>query len=562
MSISASGDLGPLAYIAAAVTGEGKAKVWYGEGPSRVPIPAPLALTKSNLPATPLLPKEGLAVVNGTAPSCAVAVGGIWDGGWALLGGVALTALALEALHGTMESFVPFLHDVVRPHPGQVEVAAAVRNALEGSRLVTTGWEEGTVGVTAEERLRQDRYSLRTAPQWLGPQIEEALAAHRTVTVEINSTTDNPIIDARKEEERSSSEKWSGNLCGGNFQGTSITVAMEKMRIGLQHVGRIAYAQMVELGQPAMNRGLPPDLAANEPSLDYGQKALDIAAASYLGELSFISNTVSNHVQPAEMHNQSLNSLALVSARYTAEAVQLIQMIHANLLVSLCQALDLRAMYADFFVLMKNDIERAVEEFIEPKLTGEAKKGLVDMLNKQANISFALTSTLDTPERFPALVRPLIADIFTYLSSLSSSFSFSAPHFHTALASSLATSFLSNRGRYFLLPSGAAAPLLGNGTRHLYLWVRKTLGVPMCVGLQGAPAFGVEGDRDEMDVHQTDRVMGRAGLGCIARGLVGRVRKRVRLGGGGGGDHATQLSEGAAEINMLKLIVSRSRVTD
>lgn len=95
-----------------------------------------------------------------------------------------------------------------------------------------------------------------------------------------------------------------------------------------------------------MSRGLPPDLAANEPSFDYGQKALDMACAAYLAgvfslgpqfpkdssqsdfiELSFVSNTVSNHVQAAEMHNQSVNSLAMVSARYTAVAVQLTQMV-------------------------------------------------------------------------------------------------------------------------------------------------------------------------------------------------------------------------------------------
>jgi phenylalanine ammonia-lyase len=132
--------------------------------------------------------------------------------------------MSVEALLGTTESFDPFLSDVARPHPGQIEVSANIRAALSQSKLSTDHVES-----TLSERLRQDRYSLRTSPQWLGPQVEELLSAHRTVVIEINATTDNPIIDVSRGNK--------GNLCGGNFQGTSLTVAMEKIRIGLQHIG-------------------------------------------------------------------------------------------------------------------------------------------------------------------------------------------------------------------------------------------------------------------------------------------------------------------------------------
>lgn len=104
------------------------------------------------------------------------------------------------------------MHDITRPHPGQIEVAQNIRRALQNSDFVVEWNEDGSdrfvypclgeCRVSSSSfiyRLRQDRYSLRTAPQWIGPQIEEALSALHTITIEINSTTDNPIIDSRGE---------------------------------------------------------------------------------------------------------------------------------------------------------------------------------------------------------------------------------------------------------------------------------------------------------------------------------------------------------------------------
>ncbi|KAJ7589366.1 phenyl ammonia lyase [Mycena floridula] len=244
-------------------------------------LPSPVVLERRSMEILTLLPKEGLAIVNGTAPSYSVSSLALDDVHFIALLSQATIGMAIEALLGSLQCFDPFLSNL-------------------------TEYEEIP---TNAERLRQDRYSLRhTALQWIGPQIEELVSAHHTIVIEINSATNNPPIDSAK---RNLSRS------GGNFQGTSLTIAVEKIRMGLQHIGRIAYAQMVELGSRSMNRGLAPDLAANESSLDYGQKALDMACASYLAELFFIANTVSNHIQPAEMHNQSINSLALVSARYT-----------------------------------------------------------------------------------------------------------------------------------------------------------------------------------------------------------------------------------------------------
>lgn len=103
-----------------------------------------------------------------------------------------LTAMGVEALIGTRGSFDEFIHDVARPHPGQIEAAKNIWDLLEGSTFATTHEEE--VSIEEDEGvLRQDRYSLRTSPQFLGPQIEDLLSALETITIECNSSKFSPF---------------------------------------------------------------------------------------------------------------------------------------------------------------------------------------------------------------------------------------------------------------------------------------------------------------------------------------------------------------------------------
>lgn len=165
-----------------------------------------------------------------------------------------------------------------------------------------------------EGTLRQDRYPLRTSPQFIGPQIEDLLASLKTITIECNSSgfcllcrcfwflffslpaTDNPLVDGE-----------TGTIHnGGNFQAMAVTNAMERTRLGLHHLGKLVFAQCAELINPATNRGLPPSLAATDPSLNYHAKGIDIASAAYVAELGYLANPVSTHIQSAEMHNQAI----------------------------------------------------------------------------------------------------------------------------------------------------------------------------------------------------------------------------------------------------------------
>ena len=219
-SISASGDLQPLSYIAGVLEGNPDCYVWTNDGNlGRVPIPADLALKQLVHKSITFGPKEALAVANGTAMSTAVAALAIQESHNLAIFSQVLTAMGVEALHGSVGSFNAFF-DKVRPHQGQREAAANIRLFLTGSRLTHPEHEdeENRVG------LRQDRYALRTSPQWIGPQLEDLSLAHDQITSECNSTTDNPLVDIEGDAIHH----------GGNFQAASITSAMEKTRSCLQ----------------------------------------------------------------------------------------------------------------------------------------------------------------------------------------------------------------------------------------------------------------------------------------------------------------------------------------
>ena len=215
-SISASGDLQPLSYIAGVLEGNPDCYVWTDDGNGdRDLIPADVALQQLVRQSITFGAKEGLAVLNGTAVSTAVAALAMQESHHLAIFSQVLTAMGVEALRGSVGSFNAFF-DRVRPHCGQREAAANIRLFLAGSEFAHPEHEdeENRVG------LKQDRYPLRTSPQWIGPQLEDLALAHEQITIECNSTTDNPLIDIEE----------AAIHHGGNFQAASVTSAMEKTR--------------------------------------------------------------------------------------------------------------------------------------------------------------------------------------------------------------------------------------------------------------------------------------------------------------------------------------------
>ncbi|KAJ7350574.1 phenylalanine ammonia-lyase [Mycena albidolilacea] len=475
-SISASGDLSPLSYIAGTLMGNPSIRVF--DGPlafgGRQVVSSVQALEKHNIKPIELQSKEHLGILNGTAFSASVAALALNDATHLAMLAQVCTAMGTEVLLGERMNNAPFIHAVARPHPGQVEAAQTIWDLLSGSKLAHGHEEEVTIEEDKGE-LRQDRYPLRTAPQFLGPQIEDLLASLKTITLECNSTTDNPLVDGETGEVHH----------GGNFQAMAVSNAMEKTRLSLHHMGKLLFAQQAELIDPSMNRGLPPSLAATDPSLNYHGKGVDIASAAYVAELGYLANPVSTHIQSAEMHNQAVNSLALISARATINSLEVLSMLTSGYLYMLCQAYDLRALQADF--------RRGLAEIVQEELSAQfgAHFGSIDdlpLLNKLLSTMYHVvdhTTSMDAVSRMVKVAEAstsILVEFFMAASDVSLSIAglTALPKFRESVASRAAAKLLALREEYLLGARGPApASAWLEKTRPIYEFIRVTLGIRM-----------------------------------------------------------------------------------
>lgn len=489
-SISASGDLQPMSYIAGVLEGSPDIYVWTDDGAGgRGLIPADIALEKLHRQSVTFGPKEGLAVLNGTAVSSAVGALALQEAHHLAIFTQALTAMGVEAHAGSKGSFHAFFAKV-RPHKGQAEAARNIHDFLTDSKFAHGEEEDDDDG-----GLKQDRYALRTASQWIGPQLEDLTLAHEQITVECNSTTDNPLVDVEGDTMHH----------GGNFQAAAVTSATEKTRLSLQMFGRMLFSQCTELINPHTNSGLPPNLAADDPSTSYTVKGVDINVAAYMSELAYLANPVSSHVQTAEMGNQGINSLAFVSARYTHTAIDVLSMICASYLYVLCQALDLRAMQTLFMSAAEPAIRdldtRILNSIIQDQDTLEH---LNRQILKKVKHELAHTTHLDAHHRFPevssAVQSTLTTFLYTHLPQSSNNHSLPQPSpntstftdplpliktYTTTLSTTLLEIFTTNRTAYFAHPD--ASPFVGKASLGLYQYVRKELQVPFHKGLADRP---------------------------------------------------------------------------
>lgn len=361
-TISASGDLMPLSYIAGTLIGDPNITVRIGSGVSRKILSARDALKECAIRPVELQPKEGLGLINGTAPSAALASLVIYEANQLAILAQALTAFTSECLRGNVEWANEFIHRI-RPHAGQLETACNIRQFLRSSDFV--------IGLETKKRtgrgLWQDRYSTRTAPQWIGPYLEDLMLAQRQIEVELNSTSDNPVINAGPGNGPSDGEVYSG----GNFQAVAITSAMDKTRNALQMIGRMLFSQCSELINPATNNGLDPNLVFGDPDQSYTMKGIDVNMSAYMSELASLAHPVSAHVHSAEMHNQGINSLAFLTGRRTMEAVDVLSHMCAAHLYVCCQAIDLRDYHERFLssVVLSKRLDRARLGLDESQLT-------------------------------------------------------------------------------------------------------------------------------------------------------------------------------------------------
>lgn len=242
-SVGASGDLAPLAHMAAAMIGTGE--IWMGD----VRTPALSALTKAGLSPLTLGPKEGLALLNGTQFSCAYALAGLFEAERLYASALLTGALSTEAAKGSDAPFDPRIH-ALRGHQGQVETAAALRSLMEGSAIRISH-------LIGDSRV-QDPYCLRCQPQVMGAVLDLLRQAAETLLTEANGVSDNPLIFADTDEA----------LSGGNFHAEPVAFAADMIALALCEIGSIAERRIAMLVDPALS-GLPAFLT-RRPGLNSG----------------------------------------------------------------------------------------------------------------------------------------------------------------------------------------------------------------------------------------------------------------------------------------------------
>jgi len=314
-SVGASGDLAPLAHQAIVTIGEGEA-IYQGNR-----MPGGEAMAAAGIAPLILEAKEGLALLNGTQAMTAV-------GGLALLAADKLAdaadiagAMSLEALTGTPVAFDHKIHSA-RPHEGQIKTAARLRKLIEGSQI-----RESHRDHSVDPRV-QDAYALRCMPQVHGAVRDSLAHTRKTLEIEINSATDNPLIFPDTGEV----------LSGGNFHGEPIALALDYAAVAVADLGTISERRVERLVNPDLS-GLPAFLTPH-PGTNSGMMIAQVVAVSLIAENNVLAHPASVTNLPTSANKEDHVSMGMTSALKFAQIVKNVEIILAIELMCAAQGLE------------------------------------------------------------------------------------------------------------------------------------------------------------------------------------------------------------------------------
>lgn len=312
-SVGASGDLAPLSHLALVLIGEGEA-IYGGER-----MPGGEALRRAGLEPVTLEAKEGLALNNGTQVLTAVGILALLAAERAVETAEVAGAMSLEALRGTPDAFDHLLQ-AVRPHPGQIESAARLRELLADSEIRESH--------RYDDPRVQDAYSLRCMPQVHGAARQGLNFVRQVLEIEANSATDNPLIFP--EEERV--------ISGGNFHGQPVAQALDMLAMVCADLASISERRLARLIDPALS-GLPAMLTP-DPGVNSGMMLPQIVAAALVSELKQKAQPASVDSIPTDANKEDHVSMGMWAALKAREAVALLESVLALELLVAAQGLE------------------------------------------------------------------------------------------------------------------------------------------------------------------------------------------------------------------------------
>ncbi len=316
-SVGASGDLAPLAHMAAAMMGEGEAEF---EGRR---MPGADALAAAGLIPVELGAKEGLALINGTQFSTAFALSGLFRAWSAMQAALVTSALSTDAMMGSTAPLQPEIH-ALRGHVGQIEAAATMRALLDGS-AIRESHREGDARV-------QDPYCIRCQPQVTGAAMDVLRMAGKTLEIEANAATDNPLVLVE------------ANLIvsGGNFHAEPVGFAADMIALAIAEIGAIAQRRVALIVDPVLNHDLPPFLTP-APGLNSGFMIAEVTTAALMSENKHLANPCVTDSTPTSANQEDHVSMAAHGAVRLGRMANNLERILGVELLCAAQGIDFRA---------------------------------------------------------------------------------------------------------------------------------------------------------------------------------------------------------------------------
>ena len=311
-SVGASGDLAPLAHLALVILGEGECM----KDSKRVP--SIQVLKEKGLSLMKLLPKEGLALINGSQVIAAIGCLVAHQASLLMKNAQIAGAMSLEALRGTARSFDEKIHEV-RPHRGQIKCASNIRRLVEGSVIIESHKDCEKV---------QDAYTLRCIPQVYGAVMDTIEYVKNILSIEINSATDNPLIFPDQEEV----------ISGGNFHGEPLAFAMDFLGIALSEIANISERTVDRLVNPYVS-GLPPFLV-KKSGLNTGFMIAQYTAAALVSENKVLAHPSSVDSIPTSAGQEDHVSMGTISARNAWKILKNVENVLTIEMICAAQGID------------------------------------------------------------------------------------------------------------------------------------------------------------------------------------------------------------------------------